>query len=75
MPAQRYTRRDQCEGMSEVTRDGDTIRVGVAVSGDGYNGDGAFTFDLKSEKIARMVITGEPSEQASADHAQQLQLR
>ena len=33
-------------------------RVGVAVSGDGYNGGGAFTFVLAGDKIARMVITG-----------------
>jgi hypothetical protein len=44
--------------VTEVTRDGDTIRVGVAVSGDGYNGGGAFTFELAGGKIARMVITG-----------------
>ena len=30
----------------------------VAVSGDGYNGGGAFTFVLAGDKIARMVITG-----------------
>ena len=41
-----------------VTRDGDSIRVGVAVSGDGYNGGGAFTFELAGDRIARMVITG-----------------
>ena len=40
------------------TRDGDAIKVGVAVSGDGYNGGGAFTFTLAPDgKIARMVIT------------------
>jgi ketosteroid isomerase-like protein len=41
-----------------VERDGDAVRVGVAVSGDGYNGGGAFTFTMAGEKIARMVITG-----------------
>jgi ketosteroid isomerase-like protein len=41
-----------------VQRDGDSIRVGVAVSGDGYNGGGAFTFVLAADRIARMVITG-----------------
>ena len=44
--------------VTEVTRDGNAIRVGVAVSGDGYNGGGAFTFELAGDKIARMVITG-----------------
>ena len=42
-----------------VERDGDAIKVGVAVSGDGYNGGGAFTFTLAPDgRIARMVITG-----------------
>jgi hypothetical protein len=42
-----------------VDRDGDAIKVGVTVSGDGYNGGGAFTFTLAPDgRIARMVITG-----------------
>jgi hypothetical protein len=41
-----------------VTRDGDRIRVGVSVTGDGYNGGGAITFQLDGDKIARVVITG-----------------
>jgi hypothetical protein len=41
-----------------VERSGDSVRVGVAVSGDGYNGGGAFTFVLAGDRIARMVITG-----------------
>jgi hypothetical protein len=41
-----------------VERDGDGVRVGVAVSGDGYNGGGAVTFVLAGDRIARMVITG-----------------
>ena len=42
-----------------VERDGNDVKVGVAVSGDGYNGGGAFTFTLADDgKIARMVITG-----------------
>ena len=42
-----------------VERDGDAIKVGVTVSGDGYNGGGAFTFTLAPDgRIARMVITG-----------------
>jgi hypothetical protein len=41
-----------------VEREGDSVRVGVAVSGDGYNGGGAFTFVLAGDRIARMVITG-----------------
>jgi ketosteroid isomerase-like protein len=41
-----------------VEREGDTVRVGVQVSGDGYNGGGAFTFTLAGDRIATMVITG-----------------
>lgn len=41
-----------------VTRDGDGIKVGVAVTGEGYNGGGAFTFTMAGGKVARMVITG-----------------
>jgi hypothetical protein len=41
-----------------VEGSGDSIRVGVSVSGDGYNGGGAFTFVLAGDRIARMVITG-----------------
>ena len=43
---------------TDVARDGDRIRVSVAVTGDGYNGGGAMTFQLDGDKIARMVITG-----------------
>jgi hypothetical protein len=43
----------------EVTRDGDAYKVGVTVSGDRYNGGGAFTFTLAPDgRIARMTITG-----------------
>jgi hypothetical protein len=41
-----------------VERGSDGIRVGVSVSGDGYNGGGAMTFVLVGDRIARMVITG-----------------
>jgi hypothetical protein len=41
-----------------VERDGDTVRVGVAVSGEGYNGGGAMTFVVAGDRIARMTITG-----------------
>jgi hypothetical protein len=40
-----------------VERDGDAIRVAVAVTGDGYNGGGAMTFTLAGDRIATMVIT------------------
>ncbi len=41
-----------------VTRDGDAIKVGVAVSGDGYNGGGAFVFETSRGRITRMEISG-----------------
>jgi hypothetical protein len=41
-----------------VERDGAEIRVGVAVSGDGYNGGGSMTFTLDGDRIATMVIRG-----------------
>jgi|SRR6187200_612975 ketosteroid isomerase-like protein len=44
--------------VTEVQREGDAVRVGVAVTGDGYNGGGAMTFELTGDRIARMVITG-----------------
>jgi hypothetical protein len=43
---------------TSVERRGDEIVVGVQVTGDGYNGGGAFTFTLTGDRIARMVITG-----------------
>jgi hypothetical protein len=43
---------------TSVDRDGDQIRVGVQVTGEGYNGGGAMTFTLSGDRIARMVITG-----------------
>lgn len=44
--------------VTRVQRVGDEVRVGVSVSGDGYNGGGAMTFALDGDQIARMVITG-----------------
>jgi hypothetical protein len=43
---------------TSVERRGEEIVVGVQVTGDGYNGGGAFTFTLAGDRIARMVITG-----------------
>lgn len=56
----------------DVRRDGNEVRVGVSVSGDGYGGGGPMTFTLDGDRIARMVITGERSSVAamsSAEHA------
>lgn len=41
-----------------VERHGEEIRVGIRVTGDGYNGGGAMTFVLSGDRIGRMVITG-----------------
>ena len=43
---------------TSVERRGEEIVVGVQVTGEGYNGGGAFTFTLAGNRIARMVITG-----------------
>src|SRR6187200_1321595 len=67
--ARTFTGRDEIAGWNErenigvkshiettsVEPDGDAIRVGVAVSGEGYNGGGAMTFTLRGDRIARMV--------------------
>ncbi len=44
--------------MTDMHREGNEVRVGVSVSGGGYNGGGAMTFTLDGDRIARMVITG-----------------
>jgi hypothetical protein len=41
-----------------VEREGDAVKVGVAVSGEGYNGGGAFVFETAGGLITRMEITG-----------------
>ena len=41
-----------------VRYSGDEVIVDVQVSGNGYNGGGAFTFELGDGGIRRMVITG-----------------
>jgi hypothetical protein len=41
-----------------VERHGAEIRVGVAVTGDGYNGGGSMTFTLDGDRIATLVIRG-----------------
>jgi len=41
-----------------VERSGGTVTVGVAVSGNGYNGGGSFVFDVAGGLITRLVITG-----------------
>ena len=38
---------------TSVRRAGDTVEFGVRVTGDGYNGGGTFTAELKGGKIAR----------------------
>jgi hypothetical protein len=43
---------------TDVQRDGEAVRVGITVTGDGYNGGGAMTFHVADGRITRMVITG-----------------
>jgi ketosteroid isomerase-like protein len=40
-----------------VHRSGSQVRVTVTVTGNGYNGDGTFVFDLGPHGITRMVIS------------------
>ena len=37
---------------------GDTVEVGVQVSGEGYNGGGTFTARLRDGKVAELLIRG-----------------
>jgi hypothetical protein len=41
-----------------VERSGSTVTIGVAVTGNGYNGGGSFVFELAGDRIARLVIAG-----------------
>ena len=41
-----------------VQREGDAYRAEIQVTGDGYNGGGAMTFQLDDGRIARVDITG-----------------
>ena len=43
---------------TSVRRDGDTVEFGVRVSGDGYNGGGTFTAELRDGKVALLQIRG-----------------
>jgi ketosteroid isomerase-like protein len=45
-------------GVTSVERDGDRTTVGVSVSGEGYNGGGAFVFETAGGRITRMEISG-----------------
>lgn len=39
-----------------VDRSGRSVTVGVTVTGDGFNGDSSFRFDLEGDRIVRMLI-------------------
>jgi ketosteroid isomerase-like protein len=41
-----------------VERSGATVTLGVAVSGNGYNGGGSFVIDVDGGLITRFVIAG-----------------
>ena len=45
-------------GVTSVERDGDRTTVGVSVSGEGYNGGGAFVFETAGGRNTRMEISG-----------------
>jgi hypothetical protein len=41
----------------KVTRSGSTTTVQITVTSDGYNSPGAFHFDLREDKVKRLVFT------------------
>jgi hypothetical protein len=43
---------------TSVRRSGDTVEFGVRVTGDGYNGGGTFTANVRDGRIAELVIRG-----------------
>ena len=43
---------------TSVRRDGDTVEFGVRVTGDGYNGGGTFTAELRDGRVALLQIRG-----------------
>jgi hypothetical protein len=47
-----------CIEVTSVSTDGDTVELGVRVSGGGYNGGGTFTVRVRNGKVAALVIRG-----------------
>jgi hypothetical protein len=43
---------------TSVRQTGDTVDLGVRVTGDGYNGGGTFTARLRDGKVAELLIRG-----------------
>jgi hypothetical protein len=43
--------------ITDVTRSGSTTTLRITVAGNGYNGPGAFHFELHDEKITHLEIT------------------
>jgi ketosteroid isomerase-like protein len=43
---------------TSVRQSGDTVDLGVRVSGEGYNGGGTFTARLRDGKVAELLIRG-----------------
>jgi phenylacetic acid degradation operon negative regulatory protein len=43
---------------TSVRRTGDTVEFGVRVTGDGYNGGGTFTAELRDGRVALLRIRG-----------------
>jgi hypothetical protein len=43
---------------TSVRRTGDTVEFGVRVTGDGYNGGGTFTAELRDGRVALLQIRG-----------------
>jgi ketosteroid isomerase-like protein len=51
-----FTGRDEIAGWNAHENIGANSHI--EVTGDGYNGGGAMTFELSGDRIGRMVITG-----------------
>lgn len=42
----------------QVTAASDSVIAAISVSGDGYNGEGSFTFRLEGDRIRELIIRG-----------------
>lgn len=43
--------------VTSVAHRGEALKVGISVSGGGFNGDGSFTFEIKDGLISHLTIT------------------
>lgn len=43
--------------VTSVAHRGEALKVGISVSGGGFNGEGSFTFEIQGGLISRLTIT------------------